>query len=385
MQFHQYVPVKTRYIRGQKDREFERRLKGIKANEFREKMFDKCSHDLVNRSRHTDTARLWCQRADMEEEWIVALRPYYNFWPVSLSLAKSVRLVLPMKLIKLPSTAILLRFPHGHEPYSVGTAMLLCDTEHNVLSVHGHIARSDLEFSFWGPYDAEETFEEFIERKLSAKLNSDQWDDRAVSGFDFAEACGLMMRLAVFVSLLSHGEDLVTPIVLAKDQTKYDQTRDEGVKKWLEDRAARRMGKGFNVGQKLQVAKDQSPHWRNPHLALFWTGEGRTVPVIKFRSGSIVQRVSIAEVPTGYFGPETEKDDEIFPEATPRDGISKSRRYDLMKRDGFRCQLCGTTQESGGVLHLDHRIALANGGSNMDENLWTLCETCNLGKSAKSL
>jgi 5-methylcytosine-specific restriction endonuclease McrA len=56
-----------------------------------------------------------------------------------------------------------------------------------------------------------------------------------------------------------------------------------------------------------------------------------------------------------------------------------------MKRDGYRCQLCGNSQEGGAKLHIDHRTPLAKGGSNEDDNLWTLCEDCNLGKSDRDL
>ena len=103
------------------------------------------------------------------------------------------------------------------------------------------------------------------------------------------------------------------------------------------------------------------------------------------RSGAVVQRVSMADVPTGYLGPETDEEMEIGPDQTPREPFSKSRRFAIMKRDGYRCQLCGKSQEDGAKLHIDHRIALAKGGSNEDENLWTLCLECNLGKSDSDL
>jgi 5-methylcytosine-specific restriction endonuclease McrA len=93
----------------------------------------------------------------------------------------------------------------------------------------------------------------------------------------------------------------------------------------------------------------------------------------------------MAVVPTGYLGPEKEDEALNTDDKTPRESFSKSRRFNIMKRDGFRCQLCGTTQQQGARLHVDHKISLAKGGSNEDENLWTLCEGCNLGKSTKSL
>lgn len=67
-----------------------------------------------------------------------------------------------------------------------------------------------------------------------------------------------------------------------------------------------------------------------------------------------------------------------------RPSISKKRRFELFKRDGFTCQYCGATPPAV-VLHLDHILALANGGSGDDDNLITACEPCNSGKGARSL
>ncbi|MGV3608926.1 MAG: HNH endonuclease [Planctomycetaceae bacterium] len=199
---------------------------------------------------------------------------------------------------------------------------------------------------------------------------------------EYQHAAGLLIvRLVVFIGLLSSGKDFVTPIVLAKDRAKYEASTDDQVKRWIEERAVRRAGKGFDVGKQLQLVHDSSPHWRNPHLCLFWTGEGRSKPIIKMRSGTIIQSVSMAEVPTGYLGPETSEDDRIEIGSTPRETISKRRRFKIMQRDGFRCQLCGASSDGGFTLHVDHKVPLAKGGSNEEDNLWTLCKPCNLGKS----
>jgi hypothetical protein len=57
-----------------------------------------------------------------------------------------------------------------------------------------------------------------------------------------------------------------------------------------------------------------------------------------------------------------------------------------LKRDGFKCQICGRTKDDlddAGkpvVLHVDHKVAMANDGKSEDDNLWTLCYDCNRGK-----
>lgn len=55
-------------------------------------------------------------------------------------------------------------------------------------------------------------------------------------------------------------------------------------------------------------------------------------------------------------------------------------RYSILKRDGFRCQLCGRTAEDGVKLHVDHIIPVSKGGETTWNNLRTLCNECNQGK-----
>jgi Zn-finger protein len=67
-----------------------------------------------------------------------------------------------------------------------------------------------------------------------------------------------------------------------------------------------------------------------------------------------------------------------------RKSISTRRRFELFKRDGFTCQYCGKHPPNV-VLHLDHILAVANGGDDSSGNLVTSCADCNLGKSAVPL
>lgn len=63
--------------------------------------------------------------------------------------------------------------------------------------------------------------------------------------------------------------------------------------------------------------------------------------------------------------------------------LSDSMRYDVLKRDGFRCVLCGMSAKDGAILHVDHIIPVSKGGKTEINNLRTLCEKCNIGKSNK--
>ncbi|MBQ8210361.1 MAG: HNH endonuclease [Clostridia bacterium] len=58
-------------------------------------------------------------------------------------------------------------------------------------------------------------------------------------------------------------------------------------------------------------------------------------------------------------------------------------RYDVLKRDNFRCKLCGISAKEGATLHVDHILPVSKGGKTEMTNLRTLCDRCNLGKGAK--
>jgi len=66
-----------------------------------------------------------------------------------------------------------------------------------------------------------------------------------------------------------------------------------------------------------------------------------------------------------------------------RSKLTSSLRYDIMKRDNFKCQICGSTQADGVKLHVDHIYPVSKGGKTEYSNLRTLCDRCNLGKSNK--
>jgi hypothetical protein len=67
-----------------------------------------------------------------------------------------------------------------------------------------------------------------------------------------------------------------------------------------------------------------------------------------------------------------------------RKAISKRTRFEVFKRDAFTCQYCGAHPPQV-ILHVDHIVAVANGGRDDMDNLVTSCQPCNLGKSAKPL
>lgn len=59
--------------------------------------------------------------------------------------------------------------------------------------------------------------------------------------------------------------------------------------------------------------------------------------------------------------------------------VSARKRFEILKRDGFACHYCGRRAPAA-MLHVDHIVARANGGTDDEDNLITACIRCNLGK-----
>ena len=65
--------------------------------------------------------------------------------------------------------------------------------------------------------------------------------------------------------------------------------------------------------------------------------------------------------------------------------LTKKQRFEILKRDSYFCQICGKSAKDGVKLEVDHKVAVARGGTNDHEDLWTLCFDCNSGKRAGEL
>jgi 5-methylcytosine-specific restriction endonuclease McrA len=69
-----------------------------------------------------------------------------------------------------------------------------------------------------------------------------------------------------------------------------------------------------------------------------------------------------------------------------RDPLPAQLRFRILARDGFRCRYCGRQGSTPGVvLHVDHVVPLAVGGTSREDNLRTACEECNLGKGTRAV
>jgi len=59
--------------------------------------------------------------------------------------------------------------------------------------------------------------------------------------------------------------------------------------------------------------------------------------------------------------------------------MSAGLRTQILRRDGYRCRMCGATAAKA-TLHVDHITPVSLDGRTVPENLQVLCQSCNLGK-----
>ncbi|MFA5767091.1 MAG: hypothetical protein WC919_04160 [Candidatus Paceibacterota bacterium] len=103
------------------------------------------------------------------------------------------------------------------------------------------------------------------------------------------------IKIVAVCLLLENDPEVIQPDVLNDDLAKFKQTLDP---KYIEK--AKRRGKfGWVIGRDIEV----SPHVRAASpFALYWTGKGRTIPIIRYRKGCIVHRELVEKIPTGFGG-----------------------------------------------------------------------------------
>lgn len=63
--------------------------------------------------------------------------------------------------------------------------------------------------------------------------------------------------------------------------------------------------------------------------------------------------------------------------------MTQELRQKIIKRDNYTCQKCGKYMPDQVGIHVDHILAIKNGGKTVESNLQVLCDKCNLKKGAK--
>ena len=95
------------------------------------------------------------------------------------------------------------------------------------------------------------------------------------------------------------------------------------------------------------------------------------------------QYLEVVNAYNEYLRLKKQKQEYSYKVRAERAKMNDSLRYEILKRDGFRCQICGATAKEGAKLQVDHIVPVSKNGKTVASNLRTLCERCNLGKSNK--
>ena len=230
--------------------------------------------------------------------WKQLRRPYYQVWPAIVPALLNLRLDLEAALIRTPMAALAVRLPADRpidELPGVQTALMCQEGPGKDLRLWVNFMRAPglanmhLTLGCEPGKTLEESFEESAANTQSYVISDNFMSEEYMP---LVQNC---LRLCAMLCLLADDPEVISPDVLAADRQKYEQSGGE--QKYI-DRAHRRGKVGWNVGQKIEVM----PHYRRPHPALVWTGQGRAVPKIVLRKGSVVHREVLARVPTGLAG-----------------------------------------------------------------------------------
>jgi len=141
------------------------------------------------------------------------------------------------------------------------------------------------------------------------------------------------------------------------------------------------------------VAKGRAPQYRD--MADFPSVVGGKAYVLRWGTWltaleAFVERVSSAEGDTSAASEgrvaDSDQAVEVASVRPRRREVPLSVRFAVLKRDNFTCRSCGRSPAThlGVTLHVDHVVAVVNGGTNDPRNLQSLCDDCNLGKGTQS-
>lgn len=133
----------------------------------------------------------------------------------------------------------------------------------------------------------------------------------------------------------------------------------------------------------MAVIKAFSPE----ELAYFqtWTGRDLSCALCQETSEIVGSQCFVVLCQTGHSICETCLEDfsgqhAVLVKRYTRQPMSHAKRMRVFEKNDFQCVSCSARKD----LSVDHIFALANGGTNDDDNLQTLCRTCNTKKGTKT-
>ncbi len=127
-----------------------------------------------------------------------------------------------------------------------------------------------------------------------------------------------------------------------------------------------------------EISKPEDLLWLILHIsAKAWPG------MTPSRIGSLIQIVAEAKEWKAFGAANHEAPVPQAHVLAERAKMTPDLRYNVIRRDGYRCRACGASVATGAVLHVDHITPVSKGGKTERSNLQTLCSVCNAGKAAQ--
>jgi hypothetical protein len=231
-------------------------------------------------------------KANWEHDWYALGQPYYRIYPSITRLFLGINLAVPCDLIHPPLHSLAIQLPDGKvrgDDWVVNNLLVHVtpDTSEMAIVAYGQCRGMNLTEMLAFPM-THRTVEEQVLGACSKPSLFGSVPGMSLMTPSLTFQC---LRIIATLCLIADNPEFVRAEVLAADEDKYEQTRDE---KYVEK--AKRRGKfGWTIGKHVEV----SPHFRNGCLALYWTGRGRGIPTIRWRKESIVHREIVQSVPQG--------------------------------------------------------------------------------------
>ena len=258
-----------------------------KPDEFYEKFVRK----FVSAAHTVELLQAW-----VEATWYYRSKPFYNVWPSIVDGFLRTKLDVPAsflvdRVLKMPES-ILMRFQTDGEPLVNGVKLKSI--------MGGRVPFSDGRGFVLFVDTGNENCEEVI--LLTSSWNLDKGSvmcrDTIIShrGGNLSDKdVGVIeaaWKVLLCTAMINDNPDFASKVVLRRHQEEYEKTGD---RKFV--LLAREKGiVGWDIGSKFVV----SPHYRNAHFAIRWTGKDRAVPKLVPVKGCIVKKSKITDVPTGY-------------------------------------------------------------------------------------
>jgi hypothetical protein len=241
-----------------------------------------------------DDDRLGIIGAMSYTRWCNDHRPYYSVYPSIIPILTRINLDIPASQIIPPLRNLLIRLPVENNPLDPVRTILIT---HFKFEDHDDISRLNIMVDYSTGHCNSVML--LNEQKISDVAKEWEGQDKR-HGFPLEGPNAEILKLVSTLCLLANDPTLIEPDVLDKDRGRYE-FGDEETKRFLEDRAKRRGKIGYLIGGYMERGEaGVIPHYRRPHLQLYHTGKGRTIPKIVNVRGCIVHREIVAKIPTGY-------------------------------------------------------------------------------------